>query len=212
MNKTLLRTAVSTLGLALSLAMSSAACAGHHEKSEKDAQQAMAMSAEEQAAMQAMAAAGALGEPHARLAKGVGEYDAAMQFWMAPDAEPLATNMTVVRELEMGGRVLVDHWRGNVMGQPFVGMGRTGYDNVTKRYWSTWTDNTTTGVLVMYGTYNADKDVVEYTGSSVNAITGQAYKMRSVGPMPGEGEETMTMYEDHGQGEYTAMRFTLTPR
>jgi hypothetical protein len=58
MNKTLLRTAVSTLGLALSLAMSSAACAGHHEKSEKDAQQAMAMSAEEQAAMQAMAAAG----------------------------------------------------------------------------------------------------------------------------------------------------------
>ena len=29
----------------------------------------------------------------------------------------------------------------------FTGVGRTGYDNVTGRYWSTWTDTMSTGVV-----------------------------------------------------------------
>ena len=32
-----------------------------------------------------------------------------------------------------------------MMGMPFEGIGRTGYDNVTGKYWSTWIDNMSTG-------------------------------------------------------------------
>lgn len=190
---------------ALALVLSaSVAQADHHEK---DA--APAMSAEEMAMMQAMQMAATPGEPHEQLAESVGKFKAQMQMWPAPGAEPMSTTMQVERSMDLGGRVLVEHWKGEVMGAPFEGRGRTGYDNVSKRYWSTWTDNMSTGLLVMYGQWNADNDTFEFTGKNVHPATGAAYSVRSVGSSPTEGSETMTMYEDHGQGEYKTMAFTL---
>lgn len=189
--------------------------AGHHEKADHatdKAMEPMAMSAEDMAMMEAMSAAAAVGDAHARLAKGVGQFNAAMNFRMGADAEPMASTMTVDRRMDLGGRVLVENWQGNVMGQPFNGVGRTGYDNVSKRYWSTWTDNMSTGVLVMYGKYDADSDTMEFRGENVHPATGKTYSMRSVGTWTKDGHETMAMYEDHGAGEYEAMTFTLTPR
>jgi hypothetical protein len=179
--------------------------ADHHKKGE-----APAMSAEEMAMMKAMEAAATPGEPHKQLADSVGEFQAQMQMWPAPGAPPMNTSMQVKRKMDLGGRVLVEHWKGEVMGAAFEGRGRTGYDNVTKRYWSTWTDNMSTGLLVMYGQWNADNETFEFTGKNVHPATGTTYAVRSVGSSPLAENETMTMYEDHGQGEYKSMSFTLT--
>lgn len=193
-----------------SFALGANTLAGHHEKAEghKGADDAMAM--DDQAMMQAMAAAATPGDPHAVLADGVGTYKADMQFWMGPGTDPMPSTMTVERAMDLGGRVLVERWKGLAMGQPFEGVGRTGYDNVTKRYWSTWTDNFSTGVLIMYGTYDKDTGGLSFEGTSVHPASGAEYKMRSSGSGAGTAVETMAMFEDHGQGEYKSMQVTLT--
>jgi hypothetical protein len=40
----------------------------------------------------------------------------------------------------MGGRFLGQRYTGSMMSAPFEGVGYTGYDNVTKKYWGTWID------------------------------------------------------------------------
>jgi hypothetical protein len=67
-----------------------------------------------------------------------------------------------------------------------------------------------TGLLVMYGQWNADNETFEFAGKNVHPATGATYAVRSVGSSPVAENETMTMYEDHGQGEYKSMSFTLT--
>lgn len=182
--------------------------ADHHKKSDGMPE----MSAEEQAMMAAMAVAMTPGEAHAELAKGVGEFDANMTFWTGPDAAPMQSKMTLTRTLDLDGRVVLEHWQGQVMGAPFEGRGRVGYDNVTKRFWSTWTDNMSTGLLVMYGELDEKTGTMKFAGENVHPMTGAPYKVRSEGTTPSAEVEKMDMFEDHGAGEYKSMSFTLTRR
>ncbi|MFK8013805.1 MAG: DUF1579 family protein [Gammaproteobacteria bacterium] len=192
------------LNIALIL-LTASACAGHHEKDE-------ATATGEEAMMQAMQAAITPGEAHKMLADSVGDYDAQMQMWTGPGAQAMETTMTVKRHMDLDGRVLVERWKGSVMGAPFEGASRTGYDNIKKRYWSTWTDNMSTGLLVMYGDWDKMKEQMQLKGTSVHPMTGKEYSTRAVGTYPAPGKETVTMYEDHGQGEFKSMALTLTRR
>ncbi|MEO0575493.1 MAG: DUF1579 family protein [Pseudomonadota bacterium] len=188
--------------------LAATAFAGHHEKGEATVDAAM----DEAAAMQAMAAAATPGDAHAKLAKGVGSFKASMAFFMEPGGDPLVSQMSVERTMDLNGRVMNESWKGQVMGAPFEGRGRTGFDNVTQKYWSTWTDNMSTGLLVMHGAWDADEEAMVLHGESTHPVTGKTYKTRAVGKYLPEGKESMVMYEDHGEGEYKSMTFTLEPK
>lgn len=196
------------LGAALAL-IASNILAGHHEEAESAAMEDAAMMNEDPM-MQAMQKASTPGEAHAHLARSVGSYSAQMNMYMEPGGEPMVTEMAVERVMDLGGRVLVEHWKGEVMGAPFEGRSRTGFDNVTQRFWSTWSDNMSTGLLVMYGAWDETQKTMVFNGESVHPMTGETYTMRSVGMSPTPGREEMTMYEDHGEGEYKSMSFVLT--
>ena len=196
--------------LLLSLALAAVAAGGiadHHNPGDGAKPDADTMS--EEAFMAAMMKAAAPGEAHAKLAERLGTFTAEMTMY-GPDGTPSTATMTMERSVDLGGRVVVEHWRGVVMDRPFEGRSRTGYDNVTGRYWSTWTDNWSTGLLVMHGDWDAAQKAMVFTGTGVNPVTGDEYAMRSVGRHPAPGIETMDMYEDHGQGEYKTMSFKLT--
>lgn len=194
------------LGLLLA-GITHVAFAGHHEKEPMAETEAMS----EEAMMEAFMAAATPGEPHAKLAESVGIYTADMKFYMDPSAAPEMSTMAVERSMDMEGRVLVERWSGMTMGMPFIGVARTGYDNVTKRYWSTWTDNLSTGVMIMYGDWDDEADALVFHGEATHPMTGAPYTMRSVSTYLSDGAEKMQMFEDHGQGEYLSMEFTLTP-
>ncbi|MEM6818913.1 MAG: DUF1579 family protein [Pseudomonadota bacterium] len=188
-------------GIAL-VALTMTALAAHHEAEENNEAEMMAV----------MMAAAKINEPHKQFAEAVGTWDAVMAFYMGPDAEPLKTTMVVERSVELGGRVMVDHWRGDMMGAPFEGISRTGYDNVKQQYWSTWTDNMSTSVLMMRGEIDSETGALVMTGEAFNPMTKQPYISRSVGKTVSPGVEEMQMYEDHGDGEYLSMSFTITKR
>ena len=63
----------------------------------------------------------------------------------------------------LGGRWVESKFTSNMMGQPFEGIGYTGYDNQKKKYMGTWQDNMSTAVMVSEGTMDAAGKVMTQT-------------------------------------------------
>ena len=89
-------------------------------------------------AMKAMMDYATPGESHKMLAKSNGTWNGEVTMWMAPDAPPSTSKMTMVNKMVMDGRYQVSEAKGNMMGMPFNGMSTTGYDNHKKVFMSTW--------------------------------------------------------------------------
>lgn len=168
------------------------------------------MSADEQAMMEAWQKSMSLGPQHAHLAEAVGRYDMSIKSWMEPGAEPMVSEGTAVRSLALGGRVLVEEVDGSVMGQPFQGIGRTGYDNVTERYWSTWTDNMSTGLTVMYGSFN-DDGTASFEGEVADPMTGGMSTMKIKMRMEGDKEISDFFMVGPDGNDIKTMEITYTP-
>ena len=122
------------------------------------------MTPEQMADMQAYMKAGTPGAPHKTLASYVGTYDIEVKSWHEPGGPPMVETGTAVRTMGLDGRVLMENLKCSMMGISFTGHGMTGYDNVTDKYWSTWTDSMSTGLMVSKGTCD-DENVCTFVGS-----------------------------------------------
>jgi hypothetical protein len=169
----------------------------------------MAMPPEMQAMMEAFEQAAKTGPQHAMLAESVGDWTATVSMWMDPSAPPEVSQSEVTRKLELDGRVVEEVWQGSMMGQPFTGIGRTGYDNVTGKYWSTWTDNMSTAVMLMHGDYDAESKTFTFHGDYTDPMSKQKVTTRTVLTTPEAGKEVMTMYELHDGEESKTMQIEM---
>jgi hypothetical protein len=122
------------------------------------------MTPEQKAEMEAMMKAGAPGAPHKALAATAGNYDLRIRSWTEPGAPPMEETGTATRAMALDGRVRVENASASMMGAPFTGHGMTGYDNATGKYWSTWNDSMSTGLMVSEGTCDANQTCT-FTGS-----------------------------------------------
>jgi len=153
--------------IALSLALPALAIAAESKPAA-----APEMSAEQKAMMDAYVKAGAPGAPHARLAKQAGDYDLTVTSWDAPGAPPSTDKGTASRKMVLDGRVMVEMMQGTNHGQPFSGHGMQGYDNVSGKYWGTWNDSMSTGVMVSSGECD-EAGTCTFTGSWNDPISKQ---------------------------------------
>lgn len=176
---------------------------------EEEAPAEPAMDEEDRAAMQAWVAAAEVGEQHLWLSKRTGEWNAEIELWMDPDEPPMTGTASVSRQMELGGRVLLEYWNGEAMGDNFEGVGRTGYNNVTDEYWSTWTDTMSTGLFESYGTAVEGTDQITLEGDFVDPRTRETVQSRYVWIFPSADREIMEAYETRGGEEMLVMRMTL---
>jgi hypothetical protein len=123
------------------------------------------MTPEQKAEMEAYQKAGIPGAPHQELASSVGTYDLKIKSWHEPGGPAMEDTGTATRSMALGGRVLVEAFTGSMMGMPFTGHGMTGFDNVSGKYWSTWNDSMSTGIMVSQGTCDASHKTCSFTGS-----------------------------------------------
>ena len=123
--------------------------AGKEKKSAAEA--APAMSPEEQAMMEACAKAMTPGEGHAALSPTVGTFKGTVTMWMTPGGEPTVSTGTATNKWMLGGRYLQGSFSGEFMGEPFTGLGYTGFDNVQGKYVGTWMDTMGTGMMTSVG-------------------------------------------------------------
>ena len=155
-------------------------------------QQPPPMTPEQQAEMEWMKA-GTPGAPHQALASMAGTYDCKVRLWAEPGAPAAEETGTATRRMMLEGRVMVEEFSGTMMGMPFSGYGLHGYDNVTGKHWSTWTDSMSTGIMMSEGTCDAQK-ACTFTGSSNDPITKGPYKVRMTSRWTSPTTEVFEMF------------------
>ena len=162
------------------------------------------MSADEQAMMEAWMKAGSPGEAHKKMAADVGTYDMKVTSWNAPGAPPTEDKGTATRKMIMDGRVLVEDVTSSMMGMPFKGQGMRGYDNVTGKYWGTWIDSMSTGMMVSEGNCDAS-GTCSFTGTMNDPMTKKPSTVRMTSRRQDAKTEIFEMYGTGPDGKEMKM-------
>ncbi len=172
---------------------------------------AQASSPSDDPLMMKMKEFGTPGPAHKVLDALVGKWSIKFKFTPAPGAPPMESVGTSEAKWIMDGRYVEETTEGTFGGEPLHGRGLTGYDNMKKRYVSTWIDNMGTGIMLSEGVHDAASKIFSWTGDSPDVLAGKYVKARMVSKMvdadhfiwqmftPGpDGKEFMS-----GEGQYT---------
>jgi hypothetical protein len=170
------------------------------------------MTPEQKAEMEAYMKAGTPGSQHKKLASTVGTYEIKMKSWQAPGQPPMEETGTATRQMMLDGRVLVEQLSSKMMGNPYNGQAMSGYNNVTGKYWSTWTDSMSTGLVVTEGSCDS-KSICTYSGSWHDPVTKKLIKSRMTSSWPRPNVEVFEMYGPGKDGkEFKMMEITYTKK
>jgi Protein of unknown function (DUF1579) len=134
------------------------------------------------------------GPQHERFKQLEGEWDLVVTSSWDPTQAPQESKGTSVVRTLMEGRYSQEDVNGVTMGRPFTGMGITGYDNIQKKYVSTWIDNMGTGIMTSSGTADASGKVINWTGESSDPMTGKVAKYRMVTRFTDSDNYTFEMF------------------
>jgi hypothetical protein len=168
------------------------------------------MTPEQKAEMEAYMKAGTPGAPHKAMAATAGTYDVKSKSWQAPGGPAMEETGTATRSMALDGRVLMEDFKGSMMGMPFNGHGMRGYDNVTGKYWGTWMDSMSTGMMVSEGTCDA-KNTCTFTGTWNDPIKKGPVKSRMTSRWTSATTEVFEMYGPGKDGkEFKMMELTYT--
>lgn len=149
------------------------------------------------------------GEPHKQFASLVGSWTTTTKEWMEPGKPPTESTGSAEMKLLLDGRYLQQEYTGDMMGRPYSGVGVTAYDNLSKRYVSTWMDTMGTGIFVMEGTASKDGKTITLKGHHAEPGGGQM-SHRAVWKIIDSNNQTFDMYGSHGGKEMKMMEMVYT--
>lgn len=144
------------------------------------------------------------GEPHKLFASLVGSWTTKTKEWMDPGKPPRESAGSAENKMLLDGRFLHQEFTGNMMGQPYSGIGIDGYDNLRKKYVTIWIDSMGTGIFMMEGTANADGKTITLKGQHGEPGGGHM-NHRAVWKIVDATSQTFEMYGTHGHGKETKM-------
>jgi Protein of unknown function (DUF1579) len=171
------------------------------------------MTPEQKAEMEAYMKAGTPGAPHKALASTAGDYDLKIKHWHEPGGAAMEESGTATRSIALDGRVLVEQVKSSMMGMPYTGHGMVGFDNVTGKYWSTWNDSMSTGIMVTEGACDTQGKTCTFTGSWNDPIKKAPVKARMTTRWTSPTTEVFEMYGPGKDGkEFKMMEITYTKK
>lgn len=177
-------------------------------------------SMEDPAMMAKMMELAKLNENHKLLASLDGTWSYTVKMWMSgdPTGKPDVSKGTATRKSVMGGRFTIMDVKGT-MEMPgadgkmtqfeFMGRGTDGYDNVQKKFISTWFDNMGTGIMMSEGTYDEATKTFTYTGE-YEPMPGMKQQARQTLELNDKDHMTMEWYENRSGKEVKTMEIDYT--
>jgi len=185
------------------IVIASVAIAADPPKSDKAAQQKVAMDA--------MMRAATPGDAHKKLNAMVGTFDAKVKMWMEPGAPPAESSGKAINEWVLGGRFVQQRFDGTFMGQPFSGIGYTGYDNVRHTYIGTWMDSMSTSMMTSSGDPDASGKNWNFSAMSMDPVSGEAVSLTEKMTMIDNDHQLFEMYGPGPNGSnFKMMEITYT--
>jgi hypothetical protein len=161
-------------------------------------------SAEQQKQMQDMMAMVMPGPNHELMKKLVGEFDYTITMVM-PGSPAQEYKGHRSAKMILGDRYLDETYTGTFMGMPFEGHGTMAYDNVQKKFLSTWIDNMGTGIMFDSGTADAAGTTWTMAGDMADPQTGKMTPTRSVTKLVDADHMTMDMFGPGPDGKEMKM-------
>jgi hypothetical protein len=168
--------------------------------------------AQQKAAMDAMMRAATPGDAHKKLNAMVGTFDAKIKMWMEPGAPPMESTGKAVNEWVLGGRYVQQRFDGTFMGQPFSGIGYTGYDNVRHMYTGTWMDSMSTSMMNSSGgDPDASGKVWRFSAMSMDPVSGEPVNIDERMTLIDNDHQVFEMYGPGPDGSnFKMMEITYT--
>ncbi len=163
-----------------------------------------------QAMMELWKKLGTPGQPHKVFASLAGSWTTQTKEWTEPGKPPTVSSGTAEMKMLLGGRFLYQEYHGQMMGQPFSGIGIDGYDNITQKYVTAWMDSMGTGIFMMEGTGSPDGKTISLAGSHPEP-GGGIMTHRAVWTLVDENSQTFEMFgTHHGDQERKIMEIVYT--
>jgi hypothetical protein len=151
------------------------------------------------------------GEPHKQLAKLEGSWAAKSKEWMDPGKPAVESTGSAEMKMLLGGRFLQQESSGSMHGKPYSGIWTVGYDNLLKRYVSTWIATMGTGIFSMDGTASEDGKTITFTGQH-DEIGGGHMTHRAIWKIVDNNTQEFVMYGTHHGGKEMKMFETIYTR
>ena len=159
-------------------------------------------------------------ENHKLLADMDGSWNYTIKMWMNPDpnAKPQESKGSATRKSVMGGRYFVMDVTGKMQmpgadgkmqDMDFKGMAVEGYDNVKKKFVSSWIDNMGTGITYSEGTY--DPATKSFTfNMEMEPVPGMKSQVREALKITDKDHMLLEWYENQGGQERKTMEIAYT--
>jgi hypothetical protein len=158
------------------------------------------------------------GDNHKLLASMAGDWTYTVKTWMDPKAPPSESKGTSTRKAIMDGRFFVAEHSGKfempgpdgkMTNMNFTGMAIEGYDNVKKKFVSSWIDNMGTMIMNSEGTYDAATKTFTYH-AAFEMLPGMMVKVREVLKVVDADHHNFEWFENRGSGEAKTMEISYT--
>jgi hypothetical protein len=163
--------------------------------------------------MKTCMAAGMPGEMHKFLAKDAGEWAGKSTMWMGPDGEAITSDVTSTVTPIMDGRYVKVEMKGDMPGMgPYHGGGVYGYDNVQKKFVSSWIDNHSTGIMQGEGELADNGKSITWEYKAFCPLTKKQTTMKEIETRTGENTKKYEMWGDDPKTgkNYKMMSIELT--
>lgn len=156
---------------------------------------------------------GATTEAHERLKTFAGVFNAKVTMWMGP-GEPMVSTGVMTNTIELGGRFLHHHYKGDPGPGPFPnfeGRGYWGYNTIDKRYEGFWIDTACTAFQVEHGQMDASGKAWTMHSSMTDPRGGKPLRKRSVITLKDDDHHSMEMHFQGPDGDWQkGMRIEYT--
>lgn len=151
------------------------------------------------------------GEMHKMMSLWNGTWTGEVTMWIAPDAQPVKSNATVVNKMVLGNRYQQSSFKGTYQGKPFEGIGTLAYDNSRKLFLSTWIDNTSTGMMTAEGPWDPASKSITFKGTMSDPATGKLLDTKEIFKPIDNNYQVMEMYAIAPDGkEFKTMEIKYT--
>jgi len=161
-----------------------------------------------------------LNENHKLLADMNGNWNYTIKMWMNPDpnAKPQESKGTATRKSVMGGRYFVMDVSGKMQmpgedgkmtDMQFKGMAVEGYDNMKKKFVSSWIDSMGTGIQPSEGTYDPATKTFTFN-MEMEMMPGMKTPVREVIKVTDKDHMLLEWYENRGGQEKKTMEIAYT--
>jgi hypothetical protein len=172
---------------------------GLAEEKGKEAPKAAAPSQEEM--MKAWMAVATPGEAHKKLEPVIGSFTVKTKFWTDPTKPAEETGGTSENKWVLGGRFVEQHVEGTSMGQPFSGIGYTGYDNYKRKYVGAWMDSMGTMIMTSAGTADASGKKITFWSTVDDVMMKKTVKVKSLVTIVDADHHTYEMWSPAPDGK-----------